>query len=369
MELSPSALSETALLGLLRAYSLCFIRFEGPDTETSAKLIAALDRSRFSKAATSSEAVQTEWIQLMVYLDAPGVVEQGLALMTRERAPQEPDWNQVLTRNGGYGGTIQRMLDNPPPTTGLAYAFALRNVRYGWDLAQRKTYLSFLAKAATHAGGASYKGFIDNMREDFLSNCSPAEKAALADFTGEEVAPATAFVATPPKGPGRTWSIEGAIEAIGGELSGRNYASGRNLFHATACASCHLFDGEGGAIGPDLTSVRNKFSHRDLLEAIIEPSKVISDQYGSKAVRLKNGTTHIGLVVEKADSDSLEIYLPDPTSDPVVVVEADVEEISDSPVSQMPPGLVNGLNENELLDLLAYLLSRGNANDPAFTQP
>jgi hypothetical protein len=32
----------------------------------------------------------------------------------------------------------------------------------------------------------------------------------------------------------------------------------------------------------------------------------------------------------------------------------------------MPPGLINALNEEELKDLLAYLLSAGNSNDPMF---
>ncbi len=362
--LHPAALSETPLLGLLRAYSLCFIRFEGPDASEAEALIAKLD----PLLPSSSEAVSLELVRLLVYLDAPGVAEKGLDLMTRGRSAKSPDWSQVLTRNGGYGGTIRRMLDNPPPTQGLAYAFALRNVRYGWDLEQRRSYLSFLQRAESHTGGASYAGFIKNMREDFLANTSAAERAALADLTGENVVAQPAFAATPPKGPGRAWTIDDALEAIGTGLRGRDFDQGRNLFHATACATCHLFDGEGGAIGPDLSSVRNKFSHRDLLEAIIEPSKVISDQYGSKLVELKDGTTHAGLVVEKADSASLEIYLPDPNSDPVVVKTADVAKVADSPVSQMPPGLVNTLNEDELLDLLAYLRSRGDREDRAFSQ-
>lgn len=364
-EIDLEDLTETELLGLLRAYSLRFIRFGAPEaTEGHAiaeRWLPVLDRS-------ISEAVNLETVKLLVYLDAPGIAEKGLAFMTQSRKPAPPDWSQVLTRNGGYGGTIQRMLDNPPPTQGLAYAFALRNVRYGWDLHQRRTFLTFLKEADSHTGGASYKGFIQNIREDFLANCSDAERAALADLTGEEVTAPTAFVAEPPTGPGRVWTTDAAAQVIGSGLSGRDFDKGRNLFHATACATCHLFDGEGGAIGPDLSSVRNKFSHRDLLEAIIEPSKVISDQYGSKQVTMDGGEVFLGLVVEKADTEKLEIYPPDPKAEPIVVDAAKVSSIADSPISQMPPGLVNTLNEEELLDLMAYLLSRGNREDPAFKQ-
>ena len=361
-ELNPVSLEDTPLLGLLRAYSLCFTRFGSPSAAQAEKLITKFDPLLPAK----NDDVNLELVTMLVYLDAPSVVEKGLALMTRERLPQPPDWSQVISRNGGYGGTIQKMLDNPPPTMGLAYAFALRNVRYGWSLEQRRAYLTFLKAAEGHTGGASYKGFIENMRDDSLQNSSPAERAALAELTGKVADAVSAFTATPPKGPGKVWTVDEAVAAVGSGLTERSFDSGRNLFHATACAACHLFDGEGGAVGPDLSSVRNKFSYRDLLESIIEPSKVISDQYGSKEVKLKNAVTHIGLVVEKADSKTLEIYLPDPKSKPVVVKTDEVAEVKESPVSQMPPGLINALNEDELLDLVAYLMSRGNREDAAF---
>ncbi|MGY8687922.1 MAG: c-type cytochrome [Verrucomicrobiales bacterium] len=361
-EIGPATLTEPALLGLLRAYSLCFTRFGAPDSEEAATLIAQFD----PLLPSSSDAVSLELVEMLVYLDAPSVVEKGLALMTQDRAPTPPDWSQVLVRNGGYGGGIQKMLDSPPPTQGLAYAFALRNVRYGWSLDQRRTYLTFLKGAEGHPGGASYNGFIENMRADSLENSSHAERAALADVTGKAAEAVVAFQAKPPKGPGKAWTVDEAVDAIGTRLTGRNFESGRNLFHATACASCHLFNGEGGAIGPDLSSVRNKFSHRDLLESIIEPSKVISDQYGSKEVALKNGKTHAGLVVEKKDAGTLEIYLPDPKTPPVIVKASDVASVKDSPISQMPPALVHTLCEEEMLDLVAYLMSRGNRKDSAF---
>ena len=46
--------------------------------------------------------------------------------------------------------------------------------------------------------------------------------------------------------------------------------------------------------------------------------------------------------------------------------KSDVEEVKPSPVSVMPEGLLKTLNDNEVLDLLAYLLSRGDPKDPMF---
>jgi putative heme-binding domain-containing protein len=147
-------------------------------------------------------------------------------------------------------------------------------------------------------------------------------------------------------------------------MQGRDFNSGRNLLHATACASCHHFDGLGGSIGPDLTTVRNKFSARDLLEAIIEPSKVISDQYGSSTVTLNDGKTHAGLVI--TEGDIVTVHTADPKAKPVVINYSDVKSIKVSPTSQMPPGLINSLSTDELRDLIAYLMSRGNPEDPMF---
>ena len=55
----------------------------------------------------------------------------------------------------------------------------------------------------------------------------------------------------------------------------RDFDRGRKLFGEAQCFSCHRFDNEGGAQGPDLTSVAGRFSQRDLLESVVEPSKVI----------------------------------------------------------------------------------------------
>ena len=61
-------------------------------------------------------------------------------------------------------------------------------------------------------------------------------------------------------------------------------------------------------------------------------------------------------------------FVPDPedASKSVVIAKADIAQQKASPVSLMPKELVNTLNEQEVLDLIAYLLSRGNPNDPVF---
>jgi len=362
LELSPKSLEESQMLGLLRAYGLTFMRLGAPDAAEKAAIITELNPLFPAKTLH----LNTELAQILVYLDAPNIVSRTMELIRHPSKPVVPDWFALVARNGGYGGGIRKLLDNPTPAQELGYAFILRNVRYGWTTKERREYVSFLNNAGKLSGGNSYSGFLTNIRSEALANVSEAERSALADLTGEKIAAKPDFAITPPKGPGRVWTVATALAAIGenGAMQGRDFNSGRNLLHANACASCHRFDGSGGSIGPDLTTVRNKFSAHDLLESIIEPSKVISDQYGSSTVTLNNGKTHTGVVI--TDGDIVTVHTADPKAQPVVLNHSDVKSIKVSPISQMPPGLINSLSSDELRNLIAYLMSRGNPEDPMF---
>ena len=115
--------------------------------------------------------------------------------------------------------------------------------------------------------------------------------------------------------------------------------------------------GEGGAIGPDLSTAGKKFSVEDMLNAIIEPSKVISDQYGSQQVLTSDGTVLVGRAVEIGDE--YYVYTIDVDAKPKVIKKSDIESLVSSKISQMPIGLIDGLNEEELKDLMAYIMSAG----------
>jgi putative heme-binding domain-containing protein len=161
----------------------------------------------------------------------------------------------------------------------------------------------------------------------------------------------------PPKGPGRVWNKESALAALDGKLEKQDFKQGRNLYHATSCSKCHRIGGEGGAIGPDLSTAAKKFSISDMLDAIIEPSKAISDQYGSHQVLTEDGTVLVGRTVEIGDE--YYVYTADANAKPTILKKADVEQITPSKVSQMPSGLIDTLNPEELKALVAYLMASG----------
>ncbi len=362
-QLDFSQLSNPLRLDLLRVYALTFIRLGPPDARQASVTIARLND--YFPAPDDDLRVNHELARVLVFLNAPGIVQRCLALMEREYPDQPERTAELLGRNPGYGETIAKMLANKPEIEKLHYAFLLRNVRYGWTLEERRKYLQWLAAARERSGGASYQGFVDNIRKDALANMSPAERAALAADASTQ--PRISDAELPkPQGPGHPWTVDEVVQLAGRQLTGRDFENGRKMFLAARCVICHRFDGQGGATGPDLTSVSGRFSIKDMAEAIIEPSKVISDQYRASTVETVNGKVITGRIVGEEDGKIVVQTNPEDASQIVQIAKADIERIEPSAKSLMPDDLLNGLNDQEVLDLFAYLLSRGNPKDLMF---
>ena len=96
-----------------------------------------------------------------------------------------------------------------------------------------------------------------------------------------------------------------------------------------------------------------------MLESIIEPSKEISDQYGAIVIRTKNGEVVTGRVGNLNGDVLMVIENMFAPNDFTNVKRQDIESIAPSKVSMMPEGLLNSLKEDEIEDLVAFLLSRG----------
>jgi putative heme-binding domain-containing protein len=350
------SLSQQEQLAAIRTLQVAIARrMEGGNTlseELRPKVLALLE----SFYPSNIHAIDAELVQLLVFLKSPVVVEKTLELMSGLGPESIPDWGYLVTRNEGYGGTVGKMLENMPPVRAIHFAFVLRNFEGPWTLEQRRNYFSFFLQAAKHPGGASYTKFLEQFREDALNTCSESERIAVDDIIMQSLS-APEFQSTPPEGPGRKWTTAEAVTELGDKLSKRNYQRGRNLFHATSCAKCHRLAGEGGAIGPDLSTAGKKFSMTDLVDAIVDPSRVISDQYGSHQILTVDGEVLIGRAVQVGDQ--WYVYQADPNATAVILQPDDIESMQPSAVSQMPEGLVDSLNAEELRDLIAYIVSAG----------
>lgn len=160
----------------------------------------------------------------------------------------------------------------------------------------------------------------------------------------------------------KNWKVDELVPVVNKGLKGkRNFERGKALFNETSCSLCHHFGRDGGGVGPDLTGVSGTFSVHDLLENIIEPSKEISSLYGTTTVFKKDGDVITGWVPEETETTISVMEDMLASGKLTVVKRKDIDTMKPSTVSLMPEGLLNTLKEEEILDLVAYLLSGGDA--------
>lgn len=160
----------------------------------------------------------------------------------------------------------------------------------------------------------------------------------------------------------KDWKVDELVPPVNNGLKGkRNFERGKKAFGEVSCGMCHHFGPDGGGVGPDLTGVSGSFSVRDLLEAIIEPSKQISSLYGTTVVRKKDGDTVTGWIPEETETTVSVMEDMFAESKLTIVKRQDIERMEPSQVSLMPGGLLNTLKEEEILDLVAFLLSGGDS--------
>src|SRR5262245_19700711 len=145
------------------------------------------------------------------------------------------------------------------------------------------------------------------------------------------------------------------ITWLGAEL-GRgagNANHGKELF-TKHCAACHTLFGEGGKVGPDLTTADRK--NRDyLLTHIVDPSLYIRPEFMAYNVTTLDGRRLTGLVEGPTDSQVTLVNVIENKPVKTTVGKKDIEEMLPSAVSLMPEKLLDTLSYQEIRDLFAYL--------------
>lgn len=329
-----NALEHDRRLDLLRVLQVVLNRFGRPDDVTAHRLVRRFD----SHYPAPSRELNAELVQVLAYLQAPDAAAKTVALL--ERAPTQQEQ--------------------------IEYARALRVLKAGWTPALRRAYFSWFARAAGFKGGNSLRGFLANIRRDAVATLTDQEKAELKPILDAKPAATSSAALAPARPFVKNWTLEELSAAIGDGLRDRDFDHGRILFAEARCAACHCFGADGGGLGPDLSGVAGRFSMHDLLESIVKPSKTISDQYQAVTIATTNGRVVTGRVVNlSGDSLSINSDMYDPDST-IRIRRGEIEEMEPSPVSMMPEGLLNSLNRDEVLDLVAYLMSRGDRDQPMF---
>lgn len=127
---------------------------------------------------------------------------------------------------------------------------------------------------------------------------------------------------------------------------------GKKLF-GVHCAKCHRLFGEGGQVGPDLTSFkRDDFDH--MLVNIVNPSIEIREGYENLLLTTKDGRVVNGLMVDK---DNHVLVLRGADGQTVSIQHDEIEEMAPQKKSLMPDDVLKPLNEQQVRDLFAYLRS------------
>jgi hypothetical protein len=323
-------LNQVEKLELLRAYQLSFLRLGEGNAELRKKIIAQLD----SSFPTSNEdgLVDRELARLLIYLEAPGIVDRCVARMKSTGAADEQ----------------------------IHYAFCLREAKSGWTDSTRKSYFQWFYDVATARGGASFGGFIENIRQVAIKGLTDEEKGALGELVGAPPAAKDPLADLAPRKMVKQWTVDELDTAANAKKSDFSFERGKQMFAVAQCYKCHRFGGQGGIQGPDLTAASGRFGTRDMLVAIVDPAKEISDQYEATQFRLEDDTVIVGRVANlNGDVLMVSTNMLDPGNF-TNVKRGDIAEMRASKVSMMPTGLLDTLSSDEVIDLLAYLKSGGN---------
>ena len=324
-------------MAYVRLTEIVLHRFGNPDDATVAAIIAKLD------PAYPADNFELNWLltETLAYLQAPNAAAKGMALIAAAES-QEPQ---------------------------IEYARSLRFLKAGWTKELRTQQLEWFLKAANYKGGSSFAIFIDFIRKDSLATFTPEENTQLAELIAKKPEVKSAIENVGAMFVGRTptmWTLDELSAAAKTGMKKRSFDNGRKMFTAAACYTCHRFGNAGGMTGPDLTGAGGRYSPHDLLDQIINPSKVINEQFAPIIVTKNDGTVMSGVVVNlSGDGVTLNTDLTDPNQR-VNVDRKEVKSIELSTVSPMPPMLLAMLKKDEILDLMAYVLSGGDKTNAMF---
>lgn len=331
-----ASVTKSQKLDLLRAYGLVLLRM-GDDAAVHDRYLKKLDPLLPAKSPEENRMLA----ELLVRLQSPTAAPKLVALL--EATPTQEQQIEL--------------------------AKSLRLLKAGWTDQLQERYFSWFHKAATYRGGASFDLFVQDIKKEAVENLTPERKKALAAILNKKPESTTPVFSGKPRTLVKKWGVEDLAAVVEpSALKGRNFDKGRQLFGEASCFACHRFDGQGGAIGPDLTGLSGRFSPRDILESTILPSKQVSDQYQAVKILTDDGKVVVGRIVNLAgDTYRVNTNMLDPNALTMVNTNT-IEEIVPSDKSMMPEGLLDNFTEEEIKDLMAYLLSRGDRNNAMFVE-
>jgi len=158
--------------------------------------------------------------------------------------------------------------------------------------------------------------------------------------------------------------LEGSVAAM---AAGRSFVHGRELFRTASCVACHKLGDEGNNFGPELAKLSKEMTALEITRHILDPSLKIDDRYRSTTIITDAGRVITGLVVKETPAAVAIVENPVAKAEPIRIPKSEIDERTTSPVSIMPKGLLDTLNRDEVLDLIAYVAARGDESSCLFS--
>ena len=347
----------------LRVLHVAFARHGRPDAAT----VARLGKESAARIPSGDNFLDRQLAQLAIYLGEPSAPARVLqAMKIAQPSPAVVADPEILARHPGYAKAAAAAMAVTPSSTRIGLAVYLSRATVGWTPELRKQFFGFLDELALAQGGNSLKGFVRNIRKETLAAMPEADRAGF-----EPIAPVVKVEPLPTaSGPGRLWTHADALKAWDDAKAKKSFdfANGQKMFAAALCSQCHRLGDNGGAQGPDLAGLGARSAPADVLMSIVQPNAIVSDQYANSVIGRVDGGKTIGRILnEEGDKLQLSVSAIDPSVQ-ISVNRSDILSIDRDANSPMPAGLINSLNAQEVADLLAYLVSGGNAKDQLYSK-
>lgn len=313
---------------LLRAYALVLSRSAVVGDEVRAAIIGRLNPHFPSNVSR----LDRELAEILAYLQAPKIISRTLGRLEAVQTQEEQ----------------------------IHYATCLLTIKDGWSLDERRQYFRWFARANAHRGGVSLGGFVGRLKWVAASQLSDQQRETLSPELQEAFRerPTEDSLKLEKRAVVKQWSVEDVVGIIDTDEAKIDLQRGHAVFASALCYRCHRLAEAGGTGGPDLTTVGKRFGVREIVEAIVDPNRVISDQYRMAKIILDDGKIVTAKVSDVA-GDRL-LLVNDPLNFTMSTLDRNrVDEIVPSDVSMMPSGLLDRFTANEVRDLVAFLRSRG----------
>jgi putative heme-binding domain-containing protein len=250
----------------------------------------------------------------------------------------------------------------------IFFPMHLRYIKEGWSLESKRIVFEALNRAEKRNGASTYFKSISDTRSELAAALSTEEMSKLA----EVVHPPKPAALSPHAMPGHTyrvWKLEDLEPRLAEVGKGRSFEKGKAAAIATQCVFCHTMSTDrrlpAGVFGPELVQVSARFGRRDLLDHILNPSKVVDEKFRFVTIKRADGSTVMGSL--ESEDDERVVLKPNPLSPETVEVgKSLIKERSVSETSPMPAGLLNALKAEQILDLLAFIEAGGDAKKANF---